>query len=1259
MVDFACKQESEISDIVGASRLISWFLVNEYVDIAKDRSSLRLDNMLTGRSSIFYHRHRGIDMQSALTEYDIVSNVCRSIPLSQWPLAKMRNIFVRMLPSVKLIKGVSDIALGPSAILLAVEESLDDFRYSATGFNTERLTNMDIYTYVASSIESKKRIDAQSDKTILVKVKIPSSSGKDKVKARTLAELARTNSKANIFAIDICEVATSSVSIKGFFDKEYLCLNSELIVTINYYILTEITPGTLIGGSLDGDQVFDINQSPFLRPIGIGCWQDEENYEDSKKFNSPSLKFSAEYITTDGMSDGLSYVAFDGIRQILRLDRQGRKSIYDLEDGRSYHTFEFNSMKEKTDESYHAKNCIVFQSENSRLEKGNFMLERLLGIGTANGGNSAYYLGSRVIDHVAYEVYESELLYDRPSGLDGYNLPILMEASRFTMPLELQSTESGIRFFMTYYLIELTNTLQGTILVPKFIELWRFSNKGKEKTLINRLLFDEFNWALDIEPSSDPDSQDLSRLFNIENCAKDRSSQLQLRFRINQEAKGNVKGEILDEFKENAHLIKEIIHERLSSILEVPLVNIVRVDVSFIRQTPDLLVESRIAELNSGMSTDTVLGYAKFLDILQALPKSIIHVFHNRHSLEACRLDSLSIQEKNIMMFCRGLTLCILFKEGAINSYSVLDQVEKRELTYSSDHSDAMCEIHRFIWAVKPKFSNYYRIWSRNGYENFYKLSKSIFEIPFVHVDKKTDYKDKPDALSGSMVSVTYKGLGYAPETKVIDPIGASGFGATLIGLRYTTMLEEPGALNYNYGVKMLSINSKNDKFEHCHRACELDDFCESYSICFGGKIPKMRQSDCVLSTLRVKSDIISQIDEKNRSNEDDFEIRGTSYYEPQVFKFKRDQDCRIYQKDTLSSYVIIKYLNVLTTSAKKFIEPTGNEEAVTIEGQYITLEECANSAYEVTLWSTQTESNFVYCPLSSYCFVGAKSKEDISNLEFNQVCYGFAKTHMHFFNQYAMSRLAIYLGSNNEQSRRLDEGAANTSIIPTIKDAIKVDMRKFEELGIGRVIEGLDVEECARDCQLFELRCLAFDVCHISSDQKLCIIYSIRSPMSSMKKKFGFLEQEKRFYGKTENERSDQVMVIGDLMCHHHDLKNVYFNIRLQQMLEQDGTDSHDKLSKIENSIISSDQKHSDDLLDGLKDESSKVNDGEMNQQRDGIHLIAMTIGIIVGIVGALYGKEGTQYTFEMFSSWRLGRPSNYSRDVRRISQVELANND
>lgn len=1269
------KQESEYPESVGVSRLISWFLVNEYVDIAKDRSSLRLDNLLTSKASIFYHRHRGIDKQSALTEYEIEKNVCKSVSLFEWPLAKIRNFVVRMLPYVKLVKEVSDIALGPSALLLAVEESLDDFRYSGTSFNTKRLTNMDIYTYLANFNESKKRVNIQSEKMVLVKVKIPTSSGKgSKRKAQTLAELARTDSKADIFALEICELARNSISSKQLFDKEYLCTNSEFIVHINYYILAEMTSGTLIGDSLDGDQVFNFNQSPFMQPIGIGCWHDEANYQDFKRFNSPSLKFSAEYITTNGISNGLSYVAFDGYRQILRLDRQGRKSIYDLESGNSYNTFEFKAIKELTDEPDYAKNCIVLQSDFVNLEKGNFMLERLLGIGLENGGTSAYYLGSRVIDHVLYEVYEAELLYDRPSGLEGYNLPILMEPSRFTMPLNKQSGKNGSRFFMTYYLIELTNNFEGTILVPKFIELWRLSRNGKgnEKTLVNRLQFDEFNWDLDVEPSGDPDSQDLSRVFNIENCVKDRASQLQVRFRIIQEAKGEVKGEVLEQFKENTHLIKEIIHERLSTIMEVSLVNIARVDVSFIRQTPNLLVESRIVSLNSGISVDSILGYAKFLDILQALKQSIIIVFQNRHSLEACRLDSLSVNERNNLMFCRGLTLCVLFKENAMNNYHVLDQVGKSELIYSSNPSDAMCEVHRFIWALKPKLGNSNSIWSRHT-ENVYKLSRSSFEIPFVYLDKKqTDSQEKLAVDSdGELVKITYKGLGYAPETKTIDPIGFSGFGATLNGLRYTTMLEEPSAQNLNYGILMSLINLKEDKFEYCHRACELDDYCESYSVCIGKKSLKVFQNDCVLSTLRVKSDILSQIEEKNLNKEDNFEIKGTSYYESQVFRFRREPDCSIYQKDTLASYKIYVYFEIQATTSeeKKRNGDKGEQQqqqVALIEGQYMSQSECADSAYELSVWSKSTYSNFIYCPLSSLCFVGAKKRKELSreNVEFDQVCYGYAKTHLQFFNQYRMTRLAINLRSINGSGGSSETGApvSTTSIKPTIKDEIRADMKEFEELEIGRVIEGLDTEQCARDCNLLESKCLAFDACRVSSDQTFCILYSIRSPMSSMKKRFGFLKQEKRFYEEKET-TGDTVNVIGDSMCNHYDLKNVYFDIRMHQMLDKDGTNSHDKMDEIESTIIRQDQKRSEEIfntLDDLPSSSSKINDADKNnQQSGGIHWLALVMGIILGIVGALYGKEGTQYAVEMFSSYRSGRPSNLSRNGRRISQVELANDE
>lgn len=1186
-----------------------------------------------------------------------------------------------MLPTVKLIKEVSDIALGPSALLLAVEESLDDFNYTGTSFSKKRLINIDMYSYlVDNSKDSGKQsniLDQAADSTLLIKVKIPSSADKDAKKAPTLAEVARTNSKAEIFAIEICQVSRKAVLKQYVLKKDYFCSNTEVIVHFNYYILTEMTSGSLIGESLsDGDTVFNFNQSPFLQPIGIGCWQDEMNYEESKKFNSPSLQFSAEYITSHGISDGLSYVAFDGHRQILRLDRQGRKSIYDLKEGVSYHKFLFKATNELTDDYEYPKDCIVLQKDGKFFEKGRFMLERLLGIGLANGdGTSAYYLGSRVIDHVSYEVYEAEMLHDPPFGSEAYNLPILMEASRFNMPLNKQSEKSGFRFFMTYYLIELSSgrikSLQsgGANLVPKFMELWRFSSKNKEKTLINRLQFDEFNWALDVEPSSDPDSQDLSRLFDIESCAKDRAQQMQYRFRIIQESKGKVEGKILDKLKENTQLIKEVIHERLADILEIPLINIAQVDVSFIRETANLLVESRLVELQSGMSLDKLLGYDKYSNIIQALRVSIVQVTENRHSLDACRLDSLSVKERNIMMFCQGLTLCVLFKANAINNYHVFDQVEKKELSYSPNPEDTMCEIHKFMWMLKPAYGYDSKVWSRQG-ENFYKISRSTFEIPFVYIDDDNDDKSVDKAVD----FIVYKGSGYAPETKLIDPIGFSGFGAALVGLRFTTVLEEPNAQNLNYGIEMSLINAKEDKFEYCHRACQLDNFCESYSVCIGKMSSKRAdRNDCVLSTLRVSDNIINMISEKlkNLNKEDNIEIKGTGNYSSQVFRFKRDPECSVYKKDLLFSYKVTKYFDVKANN-EKIIEHVNTSEQQKsnslVKGQIMSLEECSESTYEMSLWSKSTESDFIYCPLSSTCFIYAKYRREITELEFDQLCFGYSKTYLKFFNQYLMTRLAINLRSiKNENTASEEVVDTKKTIKPTIIDGIKADVNEFEELEIGRVIEGLNAEQCARDCNLLESKCLAFDACYISYKHKLCILYSIRSPMSSMKKKFGFLKQEKRFYGEIWNkdERIDTVNVVGDSKCNHYDLKSVYFDIRLHEMLEKDSVSSHDKLSEMENSIIGLDEKESTDILNTLYDESrgNKLHNGSTSVgQRDeggGVHLVALIVGIVLGIIGVQYGKEGSLYIVDVIRSLKSGIPMSVSRSGRRLSQVEFANNN
>lgn len=1207
---------------------VELYQIDEYVDRTKEIASMNLFNYLTNDITIYYNDLK----QEKSLAFQRQTQICKNLRPDQMPLIRLKRVLTYLLPADKLTASSIDVNLGPSLFLNCLEELLDKFRYVETTNNPDHLAPVDNYELILATDKDMNLLTTKSkNKKLVVNLQIYANRDPDKATKQSLIERVAELSKTKpINSLDIISVKMCIMNKESFLKRKtnvvLICDKNEFVLQIDYYAISELVGGSLIGTTLDQSQEFNYDLEPFMQPIGIGCWDKNEGCFGSKQLQAPSLQFSAEYKTTAG-SRGLSFVAYNGHRKVLRVDREGRKNIYDLDIKLSYHIGEFSSLKEKSDSLNRPKNCVVIKDQ---LMSNGLMLERLLGFSNTK---AACHMGTKIVDHVPYNVYEMEL------NSKTSQLPILMETTRFLMDDE----DSTKRYFLTYYVVEYSNSPDvngfddfgksdqegGVVSIPKFIELWELSG-GKEKRMINRLEFAQFSWSLDVKPTSDPESQDLNHLFNLDSCVLKRSHQIQFRYRMTPKASMFEQSKkLLKSFDQNPDPIREILHNKLADKLKITPLNIASFNV-FKTRTNGFLIDSRIVELSSGLMNQDLIGYTKFENLMSSLKDSVLSVYQNRHNINDCRLDSLMEVSRNNLVFCRGLTTCLLIDQDKMAAFlPTLSQEERPKYLKSQKVDEAECQVEQFSWA--PFATDKKDTMLERVKDNQHRL---------IGDDVKFRFRIKPNGAQKTSEIVDYDGFYHAIEFKRLDPQGTEvrdGIGRSLVGVRYTTREEEPSFLNSNLGYKLKS--SKENRFKYCELACQLDEYCNSFSICLRRRaLPNFSSSsDCILSTMRLSGDHMDEIDQLMRDKtlqEDLLKVKVTTYVDSQEFKFKKDLECSIHPKDSLMAYEMAGILRVRSST----LELNDDEQALGDIGEITTLEDCAEQEFELSLWTNLVQSNFTYCPMGSLCIL---EDENVAKLGDGQRCYQYYRTHTQFYKQTRFTRMSVQLENDN--------GAAD-------EDKNK---QSVEQSAVARSLIGLSTEECARDCNLLKSKCLAFDSCKFDNEPSMCNLFSIRSPINKGNKLLGYLPVEKPFYeagnggvGTSNTDRSDKVGLYPSYVCNHFAMKSTYFDIRLQQLLEPPKRD--EKFNKIEQDVLDADQAKSDEIRETLG--PATVVASEQIANGGGIHMILLLFGVFLACFGLTYGHKLPQYARDLRERFRAKQSERFMN--HRISQLALTNN-
>lgn len=1181
------------------------YLAEEFTDRKRMISSLELYHIGQRTTEIFYNQITTDDLNREFVSYDLDGNSCVAMKIYKWPLSTIRETVIWIVPNEKLTRDICDIALGPTGMLLAIESTATLYNFVAKTYDKHILSNIDIYrrTVVIPSM----------DVSLVVSVGVRSHGPLKSSENRTLTDAYATDKKVDYVYVEICHIGDKSSIESG---KITECKDTELKVRVDYLSVSNMLLGSLVGNTLEQSSDYEFQRDPFMRPVGIGCWQQSTSGVGFQRFVPPSTTFSGQYVTEIETRD-YGYVAFDGEKQLLRLDRHERKNIYDLDGKTSYHMNLFEEPKRRASYSKQGKNCIALQSLVRFIQESN-PIEKLLGF-SSESSSAAYHLGSKMINHVLHKVYESKMAFDNSMG--EVNFPILLEA-----PVILDKSNE---YYVTYYMTELKGGDSQVAPVIRYIEMWELVRGSNKKRLINRLEFAEFDWSLDVEPQDDLEGS----IFGMSSCSMERAGQLDMHFLVTSSDPSKSANRKALARRRQVKIVESLVHKTLRSKLDISPLNMAQLSANFDPNSGDIIVDTKIVELKSGVSNDELIFYGRFGHLQVAFSESILMMTVNRHSLDECRLDSLTLTDQpNVFIYCPRKTLCMLIAAEAAARYQKGSELSDRNhstSTVAPDNDDTpICSAHRFGWGPSPTSPV-------DSVMN--KVLGSQFRLSYSHIEVPLESNNKLDMY------ITL------PHMKKVDSIHLLNGGLDLVDLRFLTHSEDQQLARGN---KLVKLERKSELLRHCHMACQFDQFCESYSICVRGKRESIKPTDCILSPIRLSQQVVEAIESKARvKNGSDTIVMEmppeTDLHYAEHFKLQREHGCSLHPKDALMTF---KFSGEI-----KGQKPDDHETSSKL-GELASLEGCAELAYDRSLWLNPYESEFIYCPIEQLCIVEA---ELVKQLTQRQTCFKYTRSLKLFYAERAYSRLSIRMD-------KLDDGASYKTI--NTKD-------KLEELNIGHWIEGIGEEQCARDCGLHHSNCLNFDTCRFQKKSSLtqsfidlCIIYSIRDPAQAISNKLGLLPQEERFYSLDEQAKPSpsSLHFSGNINCSHFSLHDFYLDLRLRYMLnelkptgQQDMSDQVSaELDKIDQSILDQDLKRSkaelEEMRNRLDQDSSNKKD---NSSSGSINGLLFAIGLVMGVLVTIYG--GSMVTLvESQYQWLQGKLNERRHQNRRLSQLVLNTN-
>lgn len=1229
------------------------FRFEEYVDFPSNRSTLRVWSKQGREAHIYYNDIlSGHYFARNFFSYDISLDTCKTEVIDKWPHARFRRLLIQMLINDELANEMCDVAIGPSALLVAIDATASQFSYVDTRFSEENLIDVDIYERVIDA-DIRGLDDDHGDKLLITveatnKVK---SAKKGRKKKKSMADVAGDDDQINVTQVYVCRVTDDDLKQRKS-GVAYDCDYTNVELEVRYELLGAMHAGTLIGGALGDHREIDLNREPFMRPVGLGCFE-KRSLNVFKRLRVPDTnQFSTLYTSTHGEAGKSHYIAFDGKRKAVRIDRYDWKTVVDIERQVAYNidideaTLDANKQTiSRQQQQQQELACIVYEPE-PKLHSS-MSMEHLLGIGPkCTLSDWADYLGTKHLDHVEYEVYEKELKFNDLS-VDAYSLPLILEPATFTMP-NSDSSKSR-RFFVTYYVSRRRHSKafnsddpdndDDDVLVPKYIELWEMSVSLHTRSLINRVEIEAFAWSLDVLPVDDSRMyEDKSQLMRVDECAENRSKQALVKYRITQTESDRFKdAQLVKAFKQqNPFELRENLLEYTALQLRVSRMHIAELDYVFRQQdTAAMLVEARLWELRAGFVDVKQLGYIRFGDMIKSHQDDFLQISTSRHSMQSCELELMKIArstgKKAIVMHCASRATCVVIDENALLDANLKFENEPRDepRADSSGAEVAYCRVSRFNWkptAVRKENSVLY-----NAYENRHRVSGTKVELPFVHNGKPA----------------TYKGYSYAATVAELDSLGS---GAVLSNFRYTTLEEDPDARNTNLGLMFALARDTDDLYRQCAAACAQDEYCESFSTC--SKTFESRQSACVLSSLRITSARTNEIKAMTRDikSSDVYAIKSNFGDSSQIFRIKRQDACAIHARDALAAY---KLDDERFTSASESTDAVASA-ALLPQSQIGSVEECARAHLDEFASSMgKIDDTFYYCPMSSACLTSDATW--LKLIKEPEICQTFKRNHKQFYQKIPSTHFSLRVKSDKE-------GASGEE---------NIGHDEMARLKVGHTLATKSAGECARLCNMRTSGCLSFDVCKAAdSDTKWCMLYALRSPFVNNEQTahLGWLPQEKEFgldkgYDGSggDSKRDKRAVLTGSSECSHYPLYSKYLEPRLETIRRVSERRANSNFDTLETGLIAAAHKAADAQLSSLLRDPNASGGGSASSsttQSDGSHTNGLLIlfALAIACAGTLFKDKIYIYSTDLLDAYRARRADRFAH--ARISQVALSAN-
>jgi hypothetical protein len=1257
-----------------AHKTEDYLRLDEYLDIGARRSSIRIYDAQSDSTEIHYNKLNSNDLGPRRSiVYRPALRSCETQIINDWQFADLRRVAIYFYPPIRLMSEYIDVPIGPSVLVFAVHHNTNQFKFVKTLYSKSLMASVNVY---------EVRLDYNAFNGIFRRLKIVLHV--DTVGQRrslsagdTLASALLDKSRLSIKFFGACKLDGSAESrlkrqptetpttteADGYkargdvetdeWNENKFCSSEKggsLLFKIHYDIIEEHQPDSLVGDQLDGlshTREYDFFKEPLMQPVGIGCWSTDTNPSWRNSLidttSAANVSMSASYVTLNGFV-GQSFVAYDQVTHLLRLDQEGRKNIYDLISGRSYHSGLLSSSSELGSTlasvlSVDKCTVLTMSPSSGPIDADGNILEQLIGLG---GPNVPHYMGTRSIEHEQFEVYE--LMVDKPD-----KAPLLLRTKFYKLH------DETFKLFVTYY-VRAPNLL-------RYIELYRYIDKYRRHELINRLEFVDFSWSLEVEPADDTQSQTsgepIVRLFKSDACQQSSAGQAELVVAFERTAEiGQIGADQLTAgLMQNKQELIGHIQRTLTDTLQISSLNIADLKLSVSSSQAvgahHLLATSKIVDLRSGFSQLKLLGmFNYFVHDWGTLEE--YREARMRYSLNECVLDSISYPKANWFAQCPGLDACVIYEPNESHISGLASNSILTDKHY-------LCYLYSVKYATTDKSMRSVSALERVDI-NLRRLQGQQFEFELGSYKHPT---------TGELVwGHTYRATMKLHHYKLLDSLSAqlAGAGGTqamglaaLSGLRYSSADEEPGTYNQRVALELDgpvaaanggAATSKLTAFNHCQLSCQLDEFCGSFSFCSAaakrGPSPSpARTHDCVLSSLRLTSSRIASLADgarKVKRDESKFRLSITSELLSQTFVMHKDGACSLHPRNFAHDYRPIRSVSrVSGAHERRLAEALERGRA---RGE-MTFDDCAGLSFERNFASVlMRQTNFTYCPLDSLCIVGGDNVAEQTALA-DDVCIVFERRATWAYADMRSTHMQVTLSP--ARAPKLPDSNDNAPGAATAGQTDSVMGPVF------RTFLGASEEDCARDCSLHRSECLAFDSC-LNYGMVICILYSVRSPLATTGAYLPALERERKLLERAE------IKLVGNPRCSHFHLKPAYFEVRLKSLLARQASGGAarlpEELSKLEERIEANNERISDEQVRSIeaeleldKNEPSTSGGGESSAGGGWLKSTELLLGIFIGCALVAFQQE---VGAAVLAVYRRLRPRQSEPDEGRLVHDE-----